>query len=249
MKKAIVLIIVILVHLSCDTEAALDCLQSSGPKEIRNLNISSLEHIVIRENIRLEITYNDMDEVMAFGGKNHLDQLEIIQNGTQFEFKAEGLCKTGFAEAPILIKLRSSKLNFVRNSSQFDVISTNTLEFPTLTLVSEDFNDSEALNLGNFDLDVNNDRINITGNGISDFTLKGKTNILNFQFASGSGTLFARQLEAKVVTFFHRSFRDAVVYPTQRLEGEIRSTGNLISIKKPPQVEVEEFYTGRLVFE
>jgi hypothetical protein len=33
------------------------------------------------------------------------------------------------------------------------------------------------------------------------------------------------------------------------LEGEIRSSGNLISTKKPPQVDVEAFYTGELIFE
>jgi len=249
MKKLLIFSLLIISQLSCDPEAALDCLQSEGEKETRDLNISDLKRITIRENIRLEITFSETDRVKVVGGRQHLDQLKIIQNGTEFEFKANGLCKTGFSEAPIVIKLQSSRLNYVRNSSQFEVISTNVLKFPELSLISEDSNDSEALNLGNFTIKVDNERLNVVGNGISDFSISGKTQRFNFGTFSGSGTVLARELEADIVTFFHRSFRDAVVNPSQRLEGELRSSGNLISTKKPPQVEVEEFYTGRLIFE
>jgi hypothetical protein len=249
MKKIIVLTLLVFTQLSCDTEAALDCLQSSGQTEVRDLNISDLERITIRENIRLEITYSLVDEVKAEGGEEYLDRLEVVQNGTDYEFKADGLCKTGFSEAPILIKLKSSRLNYVRNSSQFEVISTNTLTYQDLSLVSEDFNDTEALSLGNFKIKVDNNRLSVTGSGISDFELSGKTQRFNFGMFSGSGTVFARNLEADVVSFFHRSFRDAIVTPLERLEGEIRSTGNLVSTKKPPEVEVEEFYEGQLIFE
>jgi len=249
MKKLLILILLVLNHLSCDTEATLDCIQSSGQTELRDLNIPNLERIIIRENIRLEITYSETNEVQVLGGEQHLDQLEVIQNGTEYEFKAIGFCKTGFSEAPIVLKMKSSQLNYVRNSSQFEVVSTNVLRFPELSLISEDFNDPDALNLGNFSIEIDNERLNVVGNGISDFNLRGKTNRLNFNTASGSGTVLARELEAEAITFFHRSFRDAVVNPSQRLEGELRSSGNLISIKKPPLVEVEEFYTGQLIFE
>ncbi|WP_019037531.1 GIN domain-containing protein [Psychroflexus tropicus] len=249
MKKIIVLILFVLTQLSCDTEATLDCLQSSDQTELRDLNISNLEQITIRENIRLEITFSEVDEVKVEGGDKHLDKLEVIQNDSAYEFKTNGLCKTGFSEAPIVIRLKSSKLNRVRNSSQFEVISTNVLEFPELSLISEDSNQSEALNLGNFTIEVDNERLNVVGNGISDFRISGKTQLFNFGTFSGSGTVLARELEVETITFFHRSFRDAVVNPSQRLEGELRSSGNLISIKKPPQVEVEEFYTGKLIFE
>jgi hypothetical protein len=123
------------------------------------------------------------------------------------------------------------------------------LEFEKLSLVSEDFNDTEALSLGNFKIEVDNSLVNITGSGISDFELSGKTERLNFGTFSGSGTVSARQLEAEVVTFFHRSFKNAVVTPIQRLEGEIRSFGHIISTKKPPQIDVKAFYTGQLIFE
>jgi hypothetical protein len=249
MKKYIAILIFTFFLNSCDADSTRDCLRGSGKTETQILDISGLEQITIRENISLEITFTTEESLEITGGKHHLDQLDIIQNGNEFEFKVNGLCTTGFSEPPIVLKLKSSSLNYVRNSSQFDVISTNTLEFEKLSLVSEDFNDTEALSLGNFRIEVDNSLVNITGSGISNFELSGKTERLNFGMFSGSGTVLARQLEAEVITFFHRSFRDAVVTPIQRLEGEIRSSGHIISTKKPPQIDVKAFYTGRLIFE
>jgi hypothetical protein len=249
MKKYIAILIFTFFLNSCDADSTRDCLRGSGKTETQILDISGLEQITIRENISLEITFTTEESLEITGGKHHLDQLDIIQNGNEFEFKVNGLCTTGFSEPPIVLKLKSSSLNYVRNSSQFDVISTNTLEFEKLSLVSEDFNDTEALSLGNFKIEVDNSLVNITGSGISNFELSGKTERLNFGTFSGSGTVLARQLEAEVITFFHRSFRDAVVTPIQRLEGEIRSSGHIISTKKPPQIDVKAFYKGQLIFE
>lgn len=249
MKKITIILLLVLALMACDADSTQDCLRGSGAAETRDLNISDLESITIRENIRLEITYSSEESLVAEGGKNHLDRLKIIQNGSEYEFKVNGLCTTGFSKAPIVLKLKNSKLTYVRNSSQFKVLSTNTLEFEKLTLISEDFNEPDALNLGDFNIKVNNRRVNLVGNGISDFEISGRTQQFYFNTASGSGTVMARHLEAQEITFFHRSFRNAIVNSSQSLKGEIRSTGNLISAKKPPKVEVEEFYTGKLIYE
>ncbi|MFD0932029.1 GIN domain-containing protein [Psychroflexus salinarum] len=249
MKKIVYILASALILAACDIDSTKDCLGGGGKTETRDLSISDLRRITIRENITLEITYSDEERLEAVGGADHLNQLEIIQDGNEYEFKASSLCTTGFSEAPIVLKLKSSKLTYVRNSSQFEVVSTNTLEYEELSLISEDFNDSDALNLGNFKIEVNNKRLSLVGNGISDFEISGKTQQFRFNTASGSGTILARHLVAQEITFFHRSFRDAIVTPVQSLKGEIRSSGNMISTKKPPLVEVKEFYIGKLIFE
>lgn len=249
MKPYLLLFFTIWIFCSCDIEATKDCWQSRGETETRSYDVSDLERITIRENIRLEITYGNEDRLEAKGGKTHLDQLNMKQDGESYEFSAEDLCKSGFPEAPIALKLYTSKLKHIRNSSQFNVTSTNTLRLKTLTLIAEEFNDSEALNLGSFQLNVDSEHINITGTGISNFEVSGETEVFNFGTYSGSGSILSRHLTAKVVTFHHRSFSDAIVNPSEVLRGKILSTGNLISIKKPPVIEVEELYTGRLIFE
>jgi len=40
-----------------------------------------------------------------------------------------------------------------------------------------------------------------------------------------------------------------VVNPILSLAGELRGTGNLISVNEPSVVDVERFYTGNLIFD
>ena len=48
---------------------------------------------------------------------------------------------------------------------------------------------------------------------------------------------------------YHRGTNKVIVNPIQTLRGSVLSTGDLISVNRPPIVEVEETYTGRLIFE
>jgi hypothetical protein len=54
---------------------------------------------------------------------------------------------------------------------------------------------------------------------------------------------------AQNIDIFQRSSNDMIVNPQQTLTGEIRSTGDVILVNTPPIIEVEEFYTGQLIFE
>ena len=40
-----------------------------------------------------------------------------------------------------------------------------------------------------------------------------------------------------------------VINPQLSLSGELRGTGDLISVNEPPVVDVVRIYTGRLIFE
>jgi hypothetical protein len=40
-----------------------------------------------------------------------------------------------------------------------------------------------------------------------------------------------------------------IINPVQELKGKISGTGHVISVNRPPIVEVEEQYKGRLIFE
>ncbi|MFT4803434.1 MAG: hypothetical protein ACI9YE_000627, partial [Psychroserpens sp.] len=46
-----------------------------------------------------------------------------------------------------------------------------------------------------------------------------------------------------------RSSNDMIINAQQSLTGEIRSTGDVIVVNTPLVVDVEQFYTGALIFE
>ena len=71
---------------------------------------------------------------------------------------------------------------------------------------------------------------------------------MNINFAAGNGRFEGENLVAQNINIFHRGSNDMVVNPQQSLTGSIRSTGNVISVNEPPLVNVEEVFSGRLIF-
>ena len=79
--------------------------------------------------------------------------------------------------------------------------------------------------------------------------ISGTTNNLFIGFYSGDARFEGANLIAQNVEIFHRSSNDMIINPQQSLIGEIRSTGDVISLNEPPVVSVQELYTGRLIFQ
>jgi hypothetical protein len=145
-----------------------------------------------------------------------------------------------YVEAPDLIEIRTS--------SQYEISSDGILNYNSLTLYSEDFSGGSEFTVGDFRLTVASESINISSNNISFFYLDGTVTNLFVGFYSGSGRFEGENLVAENVNVFHRSTNDIVVNPIQLLTGQLRGTGDLISVNEPPVVDVDVIYTGQLIF-
>jgi len=86
-------------------------------------------------------------------------------------------------------------------------------------------------------------------NGIAYFKLRGNTENFNVTVAAGDSRIEAERLISENVNVNHRGSNDVFVNPQQQLRGTLRGTGDLISVNTPPEVDVEELFTGRLIFQ
>ncbi len=89
----------------------------------------------------------------------------------------------------------------------------------------------------------------LVSNNISSFYISGQVVDLFIGFYSGAGRFEGENLEAQNIDVYHRGSNDMVVNPQQSLTGELRGTGDLISLNSPPIVEIEQLYTGQLIFQ
>jgi hypothetical protein len=123
------------------------------------------------------------------------------------------------------------------------------LGYQDLTLVSESFNNPESETTdGEFDLLLDTYAVTIVANGITYFKLKGETQFLGITIAAGDSRVEAEELIAQFVDIDHRGSNDLIVNPQQLIKGDIRGTGDVISLNQPSLVQVEELYKGRLIF-
>ena len=86
-------------------------------------------------------------------------------------------------------------------------------------------------------------------NNLSTAYISGNVTDLFVGFYSGDSRFEGANLIAQNIQIYQRSSNDMILNPQLSLSGEIRSTGDVISLNQPAIVEVEEFYTGRLIFE
>ncbi len=247
--KKLFYILIVLVAFSCDTENAWDCIQNEGAIVQQEFNVSAFTKILVNRDVQLFISTAPEAKVIVESGENLLsdirvevvnNQLLLTDNNTCNLVRPYGITKI-YVEAPNIIE--------IQNSSQFEVQSQGLLNFSNLRLVSEDFNAPGSFTVGDFRLVVDMDAIEIVSNNISSFYLSGHVNQLDIGFFSGAGRFEGANLIAQEIDVFHRGSNDMIVNPQLALRGELRGTGNLISVNQPPIVEIDQYYIGELIFE
>ena len=140
-------------------------------------------------------------------------------------------------------------LTWLQNAGNRVIRSVGELHFSNIWLRSLNQEDAKGVyTVGDFDLHLVSDYVRVTGDDFSNFFLRGETNYLNLYIANGDGRVEAQELIAGTVEIQHRGTNKLFVNPQQVLKGEIRSTGDVISVNRPPVVEIESFYTGKLIF-
>lgn len=225
-----------------------ECNEEAGKIIQKELEVASFNAIIVNTGIKLVVKESIEQQVIVEAGENRFDNFHTIVTDNTLELQADGPCFFSPSLDPVIVYISSPNLEYIRNSSDYSISSDGVLNFPKLQLYSEDHENNYS-NFGNFDLAVNNDNLSIVSNGLSVFTISGNTTNLNIQFYSGIGKFEGKDLVATHVNIYHRGDNSLKVNPQQSLKGGLYSTGNVISYNRPPIVEVEEYFTGKLIFE
>ncbi|MBC8883991.1 DUF2807 domain-containing protein [Flavobacterium piscinae] len=88
----------------------------------------------------------------------------------------------------------------------------------------------------------------VLNNNVSRFYISGNTQEALLNFYDGNGRLEAQNLTINVAKVFHRGSNDMIIKPLQSVEGDLYSTGNLILLNTPPNVNLTEHYQGRVIY-
>ena len=247
--KKIIYILSFFFIVACNSEDASDCFQTEGNIVQQEVIVGSFEKILVNRDIELIVKVGPEYKVTIETGENLLNDVlaEVVNNELQLsDFNS---CNYVRDYGITKVYVTAPNITRIRNSSQYEVSSEGILTFPELSLVSEDFNVPGSFTVGDFRLQINNDKLNIVSNNISSFYISGTVNNLLVGFYSGAGRFEGESLIAQNVDVLHRGSNDMIVNPQISLTGELRGTGNLISVNQPPTVDVEQFYTGELIFD
>ena len=238
-----------LLLLGCDTEDAPDCFKSSGELVDKEVELASFDEIIVYDRINLFIEQGPEQKVMVRSGRNIIDNVSAEVVGHRLILKNNNGCNL-FREYNLTdVYVTIPNLTWLQNAGNTVVKNVGELHFPDIWLRSLNQEEKKGVYTnGDFELNLVSESIRVTGDDFSNFFLSGSTKYLNLFIAAGDGRVEARNLSAETVEIMHRGTNKLIVNPQQVLKGEIRSTGDVISLSRPPVVEVESFYSGKLYF-
>lgn len=248
MKKLLYIVVLIFLF-ACDSEDANDCFQKSGNIVQQEVSITDFEKILVNRNIELILKEAPETYVLIETGENLMNDIEVLVIDNQLRLTDNNTCNYIRDYEPTKIYVSAPNVKEIRSSTQFDISSDGVLSYNNLKLISEDTNYPGTFTIGDFRMQINSNNLSALANNLASFYISGETNKLHVGFYSGTGRFEGANLIAQEVSVFHRGSNDMIVNPMVVLTGELRGTGNLISKNIPPTVEVEQFYTGELIFD
>ena len=249
MKKIGYFIGLVLLLFGCDTEDAPDCFQRTGDIVRQEVEIPDFSRILVNPNVELVIRQGENRAVVIETGDNLIDEVTAVVEGDRLVLQDDNDCAffRDFNQTKIFVT--APNITEIRSATQFDISSEGVLNYPTVRLLSEDFNESTGTTTGTFHLNINSDALEVVSNNIASFFITGSVTSLNVGIFSGTGRFEAAELIADDIQIFHRGTNKIIINPQLSLRGSIRSTGDVIAVNRPAVVEVEQFFTGELIFQ
>lgn len=245
----VLLLVIPFLFWSCNSENASDCFQNAGSIIREAVEVPPFTKVTVYENVKLTIKQGNTTKVEVETGKYLRNDVSVDVEDGRLLLRDTNSCNFTRKYGLTHVYITVPDLTEIRSSTGFPIVSDGILAFPQLALISESFNDPAAMyTSGEFNLEVEAQRINIVSNGLSYYNLRGKTLNFNITFAAGDSRLEAEALVAAHVNFNHRGSNDMRINPQLSLKGTLRGTGDVVSFNRPAEVDVEELYKGKLVY-
>jgi len=249
-KNYLLLSFSLIFFLSCNSEKGLNCFQAEGERIEHEIPVEAFSKIIVEERLQLVVKQGETQKVVLATGENLVNDIEVsVTDGVLTLFNDNG-CNLVRDYNISKVYVTTPELTEIRNASGYEVQSDGVLSFDSLTLTSEDVEEEDFYHKdGDFRLELDVNTLNITANGLSNFFISGAAETANIEFLEGDIRFEGANFTIQNANIYHRGTNKVIVNPIQSLRGSVLSTGDLISVNRPPIVEVEETYTGRLIFE
>lgn len=234
---------------SCNSENAPDCFQNEGEIVRKEVAVPDFSKITVFEKVALVLKQGDVQKVEIETGEFLIGEVSASVEEGRLVLRNENGCNLFREYGLTTVYVTSPNISEIRSGTGLQISSDGTLQYPNVTLLSESFVEPEAETTdGEFDLELDSQNVSIITNGIAYFSLKGNTENLNINIAAGDSRIEAENLMANSISLDHRGTNDVQVNPQLSISGIIRGTGDVVSFNQPTSIDVEELYTGRLIF-
>ena len=235
---------------ACNSENTGDCFQSQGAVVSNVVSLTSFDKIQIEGAVSLFIEQGLTQEVVIETGANLVPDVFVeVIDGTLI-IRDTNKCNFVREYGSTIARIKTPNLTLIRNASSYDVRGVGVLEFETLLLVSDTSGGlADPQKRGDFYLNISSTELRVSANGQSAFYLSGNVIDAGISFTDEHPRFEGADLMIDNLNIFQRSANKMIVFPVNSIMGKIVGTGDVIAKNTPPIIDVEQSFTGRLIFE
>ena len=249
MKKTIYILSLFLLLVSCNSENAPDCFQTIGNVVTEEFVVDDFNKIRIENDVALQLKQGAEQKVLIKTGENLLPDISVTIVGETLVIKNNNNCNLVRDYDNVETIVTTPNITEIRNASSRNVTGVGALNFPLLTLTSNSTGGVEdARKSGDFYLNLKCEDFNISANGQSIFYISGTTENATLFFSDEFPRFEGKNFLIDTLKIRQRSANKMIVNPIDEISGVIQGTGDVISVNRPPVVDVDELFTGRLIF-
>ncbi len=246
-SRYILMSVGLLLLLGCDSGNPKWCFDQGDTTAQKFIETSAFNEIIVRQNIQLFLAEGPQ-QIKIVTAQSLIDEVKVsVQNGV-LTLIDPNRCDLLVASEPTQVFVTAPNITRIRNASQYEVASIDTLRYERLVLVS-DKNEGAQYSIADFRLELEVQGLEIIANNFSNFFLSGKADRALIGFYGGANRFEGEHFKVNDLRVFHRGSNEMIVYPLDRIEGQIVSNGDVIAKNRPEVVDVEVLFTGRLRFE
>lgn len=253
MMRIHIYLILLAIIFGCNSENAPDCFQTAGNMIEEVYEVEDFNQIIVWDRVKLVLVEGPENRVMVRTGENLLNEIRVRVEDSILKVSDRNSCNfvRELDEGTTVFVTALADSLYVRNSSGLAVENIGRIKNIRLELISEDREEEDKFHIdGDFNLtNLDVSTVVVNANGLSTFRLSGRSNNGIFGLFDGDARIEAENLEVGAIQVFHRSTNNIICYPTESIRGTIVSVGDVIAKNQPPFVEVEELYSGKLIFE
>lgn len=249
MMRRIFITVFFICLIGCDSDSAWDCIRSEGTIVQEEIILPDFTKIETGKGVQLIVEQGNEQKVFLETGENLKSDVKIYVQDSILYAEETFSCNFVRDYAVTKVYVTSPNITQIRNGSSFSVESSGVLQFPNLTLFSEDSGvQGDIYTTGDFRLHLDVENFSVVSNNISNYYITGTAEKASIGFYSGNGRFEGKDFIVQELNIYQRSSNKMFVNPQQSIKGQIRGIGDVISYNQPPVVEVVEHYTGRLIF-
>ncbi|RFN59760.1 head GIN domain-containing protein [Marixanthomonas ophiurae] len=250
MKKLLYIKAIYLIMVSCNSENAPDCFQTVGDPVTEEFIVDDFSKIRIETDVALQLKQGTTQQVLIKAGENLLPDISVTIDGETLVIKNNNSCNLVRDYDNLQAIVTTPNVSEIRNASSRNVSGNGMLVFPKLTLISNTTSGADdPRKSGDFYLNLRCEDFNVSANGQSVFYISGTTQQATLVFSDEFPRFEGENFLIDTLKIRQRSANKMVVNPVDRISGVIQGTGDVILVSRPLEIDVEELFTGRLIFQ